>query len=267
MHAITIRSSYYQAFDIDVSLEVPAESCGGWKQAELTFDRDRMALVVMHALDVGTAEESPWLYCCTEYLGRARQITQTVLPGLLAAVRAAGTRAYHVVPGGVDCGAFPGYQRALQLAGPRPSRPRIQIDDPLMQAVEQFKADHAMPGAHNWPPRDRKIQFGFPEQATPVGEEGVVETSEQLLALCQADGINHLVYCGFAINECIMVARGGMVDLGRYGLMCSAVRQAVTAIENKESARTQAHKEQALWQVAHGRGFVFDLDDFVQAIR
>jgi hypothetical protein len=45
--------------------------------------------------------------------------------------------------------------------------------------------------------------------------------------------------------------------------MCSAFRQAVTAVENKETARDETCKEIALWRVALAYGFVFDVDDFI----
>ena len=60
---------------------------------------------------------------------------------------------------------------------------------------------------------------------------------------------------------------GGMLDMSRHGVMCSALRQAVTAVENKESARGERYKEEGLWRVSVGFGFVYDVDDFVQAIR
>jgi hypothetical protein len=55
----------------------------------------------------------------------------------------------------------------------------------------------------------------------------------------------------------------GMVDMSRRQVMCSVLRQAVTAVENKESARRQGHKEEALWRIALAFGFVFDVDNFI----
>ncbi len=48
--------------------------------------------------------------------------------------------------------------------------------------------------------------------------------------------------------------------------MCSALRQAVTAVENKETVRGELCKHIALWRVALAFGFVFDVDDFVAAL-
>jgi len=54
--------------------------------------------------------------------------------------------------------------------------------------------------------------------------------------------------------------------MSRHGILCSALRQAVTAVENKETARDQLCKEVGLWRVAVGFGFVYDVDDFVAAL-
>ena len=61
---------------------------------------------------------------------------------------------------------------------------------------------------------------------------------------------------------------GGMAEMAhKYGVMCSAIRQATTAVENKESARQEWCKELALWRVALAFGFVFDVDDLVAALK
>jgi hypothetical protein len=78
--------------------------------------------------------------------------------------------------------------------------------------------------------------------------------------------VNHLVYAGFAINWCLLMSPGGMLEMSRRGIMCSALRQAVTAVENKETARHELAKEIGLWRVALAFGFIFNVDDFVSAI-
>jgi hypothetical protein len=57
-----------------------------------------------------------------------------------------------------------------------------------------------------------------------------------------------------------------MAEMSAHGVMCSAFRQATTAVENRETARTEAGKENALWRVALAFGFVFNVDDFVAAL-
>ena len=60
---------------------------------------------------------------------------------------------------------------------------------------------------------------------------------------------------------------GGMVDMSRHGLMCSALREAVTAVENRETARQELCKELALWRVSLAFGFVYRVADFIHALR
>ncbi len=84
--------------------------------------------------------------------------------------------------------------------------------------------------------------------------------------LCREAGINHLIYVGFDINMCLWFSPGGMAEMQQHGLICSTIRQAVTACESKETARQELAKETALWLVAVNFGFVFDLDDFIASV-
>jgi len=54
-----IRARHYQQFDADLSLEVPGEGYGGWRESEIVIAPEHTALVVMHAWDCGTPEQ--WL--------------------------------------------------------------------------------------------------------------------------------------------------------------------------------------------------------------
>jgi len=79
-------------------------------------------------------------------------------------------------------------------------------------------------------------------------------------------GINHLIYIGYNVDWCILFAPGGIFYINRYGIMTSVIRQAVTAVESKESAKEGRSLEHSLWQIAVGFGFVYDLDDFTAAL-
>jgi len=263
-----IHAHYYQYFDADYDLDVPAEGMGGWKQAELTLDRDHTALVVMHAWDVGSREEYPGIYRSVEYLARDHQIVSEVFPPLLQAVRETGTKLIHVVGGRDYYSHLPGYQRAAALA-PAVSEPRrIAASDPFLDVARRFKSEHAVTGPRNAADRERSNAIrGFARGTEPVGDEWVVKDTEQLFAVCEAESINHLVYSGFAIDACLLISPGGMVDMSRRGLMCSVLKQATTAMETKETARQEWAKEVALGRVGIQFGFVFDVDAFIDAIR
>jgi hypothetical protein len=71
---------------------------------------------------------------------------------------------------------------------------------------------------------------------------------------------------GFAVNWCLLMSPGGMLDMSRRGYLCSVVRQATTAVENGQTARQETCKELALWRVAVAFGFVFDATDLIEAL-
>ena len=57
-----------------------------------------------------------------------------------------------------------------------------------------------------------------------------------------------------------------MHDMKKHGFICSAVREAVTAMENKETARHELCKEIALWRIAIAFGFVYHLNDLLKGL-
>ncbi len=267
MRQITLRTHYYQQFDADPALEIPGEGYGGWQQAALPIDLNHTAVVIMHAWETGTQAQYPGWYRAVEYIPRAQQILAEIFPDLLAALRAADVTLLHVVGGGDYYHAYPGYQRAVSLAGPAPQLPQMP-SNPALEELRRFRASKVFVGAHNRADTDAGFRhLDFPAIAQPQGEEGIAEDAHQLAALCLDAGINHLIYAGFAINWCLLMSPGGMVDMSRRGVICSALRQAVTAVENKESARTQAHKEEALWRVALAFGFIFDVNNLITQVQ
>lgn len=263
---VTLAANYYQQFDADYAREVPGEGYGGWQRAEVAIDLDRTTVVVMHAWDPLTRRKYPGWYRAVEYLPRAKEILEHVFPPLLATVRAQGITLLHVVGGGDYYKSLPGYRHAVELAAPEPQLEQI-APDPTLEALRRFKRERAFPGAHNEADIAAAFaQLDFAPQVRPLDEEGVAENGQQLFALCREAGVNHLIYTGFAINWCLLMSPGGMVDMSRRGLMCSILRQATTAVENKETARLELNKQLALWRVSVAFGFVFDLNDFVRAI-
>ncbi len=115
---VHLRSQYYQQFDADPGLDVPAEGFGGWKSAQLPLDLRHTALVVMHAWDYGPPEDFPGWRRVVEYISRAEQICKSVFPPLLRSVRSSPMPVFHVVSEGDYYQDCPGFERALKLAGP-----------------------------------------------------------------------------------------------------------------------------------------------------
>lgn len=266
MSLISIPASYYQQFDADYSRDVPAEGYGGWKKSEVELAPKHTALVVMHAWDCGKVEEWPGWRRAVEYYPRSVDIVQNVFPPLLEAVRSTSMPVFHVVGWQEYYQDYPGYQKTLEIAGPSPEFPQVK-SDPVHERLGQFRSDNVFVGKHNFPDVDAgRKTIKFPGPAKPVGDELIAKDAHQLAALCRAYDVNHLVYIGFAINWCLLMSPGGMVDMSRYGIMCSTIREAVTAVENAETAREEKEKLQALWRVSLQFGFVFGLDDFTKAM-
>jgi hypothetical protein len=57
-----------------------------------------------------------------------------------------------------------------------------------------------------------------------------------------------------------------MVDMHRHGVLCSVIRDATTAVETRETARSQLAKELGLWRVSVQFGFVFESRDVIHAL-
>jgi len=264
---LRIPAWYYQHYDADFDLDVPEEGFGGWKKEQLDFSREHTAVVVMHAWDLGTKEQFPGWWRAVPYARRSETIVRKVFPPLLEVVRKSELPLFHIVGGADYYKHLPGYKRAVALAGPEPKLVEKIKSDPIRDKLDKFRKAHAFPGLHNKKDIDRGFsRLDFPDEVRPQGKEGVAENGHQLFALCKEHGINHLIYCGFAINWCMLLSPGGMAEMQKYGLMCSVLREATTAVENKDTARRELCKEIALWRVAIEYGFVFDVDDFIAAV-
>lgn len=265
---VRLRTHYYQQFDADYTRDVPAEGYGGWRTAEIEIDPAHTAVVVMHAWNLGTPEQYPGQFrCCGEQLATYR-VCRDVFPALLSAVRQSPLHLFHVVSGAGYYEQYPGYQRTLTLAGAHPAAPASCTPNPTYEMLNRFRADRVFPGAHNQADCARAWEaVSFPSEAEPHGEEGIARDAHQLLALCRDAGVNHLIYAGFNIDWCLLMSPGGMVDMSRHGLICSAFRDAVTAVENKETARTGLGKDISLWRVSVGFGFVFETGDLIASIQ
>ncbi len=263
---ITINAHHYQQFDADVSRDVPAEGYGGWRQARVPIAPAHTALVVMHAWDTGSAAQYPGWWRAVEYMGRAQAILREVFPPLLEAVRASPMKLYHVVGGPDYFSSYPGYQRALSLVPPA-SEPAGVPNDATAEALRAFRRRHVFVGEHNEPDVQRGIAaLDFAPEARPHADEPIAATTDQLAALCRDDGVSHLIYIGFAVDGCLLMSEGGMVDMSRRGALCSTVRQAVTAVENQQTAAGELAKEIGLWRVAMAFGFVFDADELIRVL-
>lgn len=270
-----LPAHYYKQYDADLTADVPGRGYDGWTTRLLDVPLERTALVSMHAWNPGLVDEIPsgldspyvgW-FRFVEYLSRAVPITQKVIPPVLKAARDAKMTVIHVGSTEAYTEKYEGYQAAKALAGEVPEMPEGAVDDPLRQQWQQER-NVQMQGEKNGEEIRAGQQFlDFPPQTMPEAGEPIVINSHQLNAVCRDKGIWNLVYIGFAINWCLLASPGGMIDMRRMGYVCSTIRQATTAVENKETCSEEWAKEVALWRVALMFGYVFDADPFVSALQ
>ncbi|MGI6595981.1 MAG: hypothetical protein ACOX1Z_04775 [Candidatus Ratteibacteria bacterium] len=264
---ITVKADCYRQFDADYNLNVPGEGYGGWHQVDIDLDLNSTAIVVMHAWSIGSREEYPGWYKAVEHIQRSQEILSAVFPPLLSAARCSDVKVFHVVGGGDYYKQYPGYRHTAELAEPETPLKKIPYDENL-KYLHQIRAKESFPGLHNCADIEAGLKcIDFPPEARPKGDEGIAESASQLFALCKEHRISHLIYVGFAINWCLLMSPGGVLDMNRRGLICSVFRQAVTAVENKESARGEKYKEEGLWRTSLAFGFVFDVTSFLTALR
>lgn len=253
-----VNAWIYRQFDADLNLKFPGEGYTGWIRRKIPLDPERTAIVVMHAWDVGTPEQVPGQYRVCEYIPRSTQILKNRFPGFLEKVRQSGIPLIHVGSRTeTSLETLPGYRRTMEKwgLGPEPEE-RIPAD----QTLQQLRSDWGIYGTHNYADiaHSRQLRdFAI----LPRDSEDVAATSHQLFQLCKEKGINHLIYTGFCVNACLTMSPCGMYDMTRRGLICSIIRELTTAVENRESARTEAHKEYGLWSFSLWGGFVFDQAD------
>ena len=274
MPSLTLPAHYYRQHDADLAADIPGRGFAGWTTRLLEVPLERSALVSMHAWNPGldpripAGPDSPYggWFRVVEYLPRAMKITREVFPPLLAAAREAGLAVIHVGSSESYTSRFPEYQRIKEDAGTQSRREPGAVEDPLRDQWSRER-HRQYTGEHNIEPIRAGFQhLDFAPQAMPLDGEPVVIDSRQLNAVCRERGIWHLIYIGFAINWCLLASPGGMLDMSRLGYHCSTIRQATTAVENRESCAEETAKELALWRVALMFGYVFDLDPVLEAL-
>lgn len=269
---IKLKARWYRQYGTDLSLEHPSDGIGGWESAYLPLNADKTAFVVMHASGGASPEEEPEQFCRVEYLKRSYDIAHDVFPALLRAARDAGMRVYHVPFGSGYYEHMEGYKSTLSIADGEVPHRDVAVDDEVLLELYRFRAEEINRGPKTTAEQVRSAvkraseKMNFLPEAMPAAGESIAATENQLAACAVRDSVNHLIYIGFALDGCLLTARGGMMDMLRRRFMCSTVADAVTAIENRESGRDLGHLETGLWRVGSGMGFVYESAELIRAL-
>ena len=270
-NTVKIPTMYYEDFGCDPIThgEDAALSIGGWHKSDVDLNLDKAAIVVAHAAYVGEPENAPNQFSVNEYSLRSYRIAEENFSGLLDSARAAGIKIYHVPFGSGYYEDMAGYieTKAMEIPEDMAGAVTVDSDDSLMTMWGDWDRLSGNGPNVSWSgiSEERKANLNFLPEAMPVGNEPIVQTSNELAAVAKRDGVNHLIYIGFALDHCLLVSPGGMVDMARRGCFCSAVMDCVTALENRESVSSLHHTETALWRVNSLGGFVYESKDLINA--
>lgn len=256
MSIIQVPAHYYAQRGIDISLEHPGTGIIGWKQADIPIEPERTAVVIMHAWNPLPYDQWPEQYEIVEYLKRVEPIVKNRIIPFLDDVRAKGVRLIHVAAGfEPQLQEFDGYHR-IQAKYPPAYHETITCSK-AHEALRHRRRLLGIAATEEFHNRIEESYYQYTFRIKPQPHEDVVCASNQLFQLCRDEGIDHLIYTGFAVNACLKSSPCGYTDMVRHGIMCSIVGDLTTAVECKETCVEQRNLENGLWQFAVWGGFVF----------
>ena len=273
---LRLKGEYYRHYPVDFTRGTEgALGFKGWGESiDISVSADETALLPMHIWNIGLTNELPFsssgpaggVMDMLEWASRSGPIIQTIIPPVLSATRNAGISIIHIASSENYASKYPGFKRAVKLAGTEPKGPS-KAPDHGIQPEDKRKDELVFGSRFNDSIDYYSRRIDFPEQAKPLDNEFVVTTTHQLTEVLRSMGIWNLIYIGFAINWCLWFSPGGMCDMSRLGYRCNCIREAVTAVENKESTRGEFNKQQALWRTSLMFGFIHDKDNYLEACR
>ncbi|MEG1752614.1 MAG: hypothetical protein RR234_01750 [Christensenella sp.] len=265
---MNINVEYYQNFCTPHSALPSPDGYGGWQQSSIPFSMSNTAIVVMHTWNTDNyAENVGWLRAA-EWLRRADEILCRNFPQFLELARSKNIKIIHVASHEYYCRAFPAYER-IAKEFPIKSVEQIGFENEHTAAIRRFISENAYCGTCNNAEIENIFESGlsFSPKAAPLDNEEIAVSSQQLFEICKKNEINHLIYTGFCINWCLFSSPCGMLDMSRHGLICSTIKELVTAVENKETAENEVAKELALWRISMEFGLVIPLSEFTAYLK
>ena len=266
----------YRHFPADFSRwDEAAAGFRGWEAEVRELDLDRSCLVLMHFPSTGLAPGTEWGPDCqnpnalgtVEWVPRTMEVVAFRMPRLVKAAREAGLLVAHVA--GAP-GKGPVWEKSLKEAGDPPPPDPDAIPRDEKRWAQHSRDVFDLPRSNEAPfdaAPPQVLGAGHYNILTPQKGDLCAAYSWQLHRLLKNRGVDHIVYCGWALNWCLWFSPGGMCDMDRKGYLCSAVRGGCVAIENRESAVGKKNLEYAFWKTSAMFGYVFDLHDLTAALR
>ncbi len=123
----------------------------------------------------------------------------------------------------------------------------------------------AFRGPRAQPPAVPDVVIGMSPMIDVRDDEELLETGDQLHALCEKRGIVHLIYAGFATNWCILGRNYGMRAMAARGYNLILLRDATMGVEYPDTLDQCMATELAIREAETQLGFSASNSDFLTA--
>ena len=265
-----LRVRYYRSYPMDAEFEFPAEGHLGEAEKELLLEVQKTAVIGMHLWNIGepggpdvTPDGEDWvitrLYAFYKQAGR---VCRERIRPIFEASRRSGVQVYHVATGRY-AHKYPQYRETVEKFGESgPSTPGCM--DRSWQ--EEHTHDRYGPEVNKVVMSRVKNKIRIPVSVAPASGDRVVLNAGQLNGYLRSQGVNTLIYTGFAANACLLFASGGINDLFRLGYRIILVRDATAALEEKRTARESSNRDAAVRFIDRLYGYSCTTADLLTAL-
>lgn len=252
-------------------------------QAPLEVRRPRVALVLVDVWNLAFADH-PLIRESglfgeynggTSFPARCKRITLDKIKPALEAARAARITVVHA-PSARIARRYPQCQSTLTDEDNDATTDRAEIfsqgeqtgdwpPDDFVRAWNEQRLDRTR--HRDWLAAYARVKqvMDIPDAVKPSDTDQVVATGGQMHRLLKQQGVQILVYCGFAANWCVMDRPGAIRDMSARGYGCILLRDATAAIEHSETVEQQLNAKAVIDQVELRFGYSAATDDFIRA--
>ena len=204
----------------------PFKGADEWVEVRLdqTLETGKTALLLCDVWD------DHW---CSGFQRRAEAVVPRIAE-TVEAVRAAGVRVIHA-PSVVLAfyAGTPARERALAVPRVKPELP-MALPDPPEPLVDSdvLCCDTGEPVWYGaWTRQHPAVRIDDADFVAADGDR-VLDGGVHVLSLLQSEGIEHLLYAGFALNMCVLHRSFGIKAMTRWGVRCLLVRDLTDAMWN-----------------------------------
>ena len=265
---LTVR--FYRSYPMDVTAKHPALGNLGEAEKVMNLDISKTVVAGMHLWNVGepggldvTPDGPDWpitkLY---SYYRDAIDVTANKIRPILSAARAAGMGVVHVANDRY-AHKYPQYAKTGETYGH--ADPDATLPKPDLSWRAEFYEDHYGPDVDKPMLAAVKNKLRIAQAVEPEPDDSVILSAYQFAHLMADRNANTIIYTGYATNECLLFAGGGMEQTrSRFRLIL--VRDATVALEHNDTALEQTNRDAAIRMVENSFGYTCTTADLLQSL-